>query len=284
MMKKLLTSVIATLFIFILTTKMVVASEIKTGTIESKGEKVTNIKDKIVHDENTELVTESLTDPLINMELVFVKGGCFEMGNNEIDAKPVHEVCVNDFYIGKFEVTQEQWTKIMGKNPSDFNKGDNYPVEQVSWRDVQKFIKKLNQNTSLKYRLPTEAEWEYAARSGGKNERYGGTDEKDMIGNYAWHSGNSREQTHPVGQKKPNGLGIYDMSGNVWEWCSDYYNYDYYEKSPRDNPQGPGRGPARVLRGCSWADSTRVLHVSKRRYYPPTYKYNNLGFRLAMSP
>ncbi|MDR4507601.1 MAG: formylglycine-generating enzyme family protein [Candidatus Brocadiaceae bacterium] len=220
----------------------------------------------------------------LGLEFVFIKGGCFRMGDEGIDAKPAHEVCLDDFYIGKYEVTQGQWVSIMGNNPSHFKNGDLYPVEQVSWHGVQKFIRKLNQKTSQNYRLPTEAEWEYAARSGGKSEKWAGTNEQEQLADYVWYGNNSGEQTHPVGRKMPNGLGIYDMTGNVWEWCSDYYGYDYYKESPRNNPKGPDRGNSRVLRGSSWSDALRILHVSKRRYYPPTFECNYLGFRLAKTP
>jgi len=143
-------------------------------------------------------------------------------GDGKKDEKPSHKVCVNDFYLGIYEVTQGQWEKVMGNNPSSFKKGNNYPVERVSWEDVQQFIHRLNSQTGRKYRLPTEAEWEYAARSGGKQEKYAGTNQEGELKEYAWFTANSDFQTHPVGQKRPNGLGIYDMIGNVSEWCADW--------------------------------------------------------------
>ena len=186
------------------------------------------------------------------IEMVLVKGGCFQMGSNVADEfkneilksffmgeKPVHEVCLNDFYLGKYEVTQGQWKVVMGNNPSKFQDcGDACPVEQVSWNDAQEFIRKLNQMFGKNYRLPTEAEWEYAARSGGKKEEYSGTNDRASVGNYAWYEDNSGKTTHPVGLKSPNGLGIYDMSGNVDEWVNDWLIYSYYGDSPQG--QSPG--------------------------------------------
>src|SRR3989338_10514354 len=151
--------------------------------------------------------------------MVFIKGGCFQMGDTfgggDTDEQPVHKVCVDDFHMGKYEVTQKEWVDVMGTNPSHFKGCDNCPVENVSWDDIQEYINKLNQKTGKKYRLPTEAEWEYAARSGGKNEKYAGGNNIDSVG---WYDGNSGSKTHPVGQKQPNGLGLYDMIGNVLEW------------------------------------------------------------------
>jgi formylglycine-generating enzyme required for sulfatase activity len=223
------------------------------------------------------------TDSATGMQMVFVKGGCYQMGDTFGDGyaneKPVHEVCVNDFYIGKYEVTQGQWQRIMGNNPSYYkNCGDNCPVEQVSWNDIQQFIQRLNNQSGKQYRLPTEAEWEYAARSGGKSEKYAGGNDVDAV---AWYDGNSGRETHPVGQKQPNGLGLYDMSGNVWEWCSDWYGEKYYGQSFRDNPDGPSSGSYRVLRGGSWNGEPRGGRVAYRVRYNPGGRYGSHGFRLA---
>ena len=222
-----------------------------------------------------------------SIEMVFVKGGCFDMGDafgEGHDAeKPVHEVCVKDFYIGKYEVTQEQWKSITGNNPSFFSScGINCPVESVSWNDVQDFIRKLNDRTGKFYRLPTEAEWEYAARSGGRKERYAGTNYGPDLERYAWYNYNSNNKTHPVGQREPNGLGLYDMSGNVWEWVSDLSGITYYKISPRDNPQGPSSGGNRVCRGGSWDSVPQLLRTSYRRSLAPVYKDGRRGFRLLL--
>jgi len=222
-------------------------------------------------------------DPTTGLEMVFVKGGCYQMGDTFGDGydneKPVHEVCLDDFYMGKYEVTQGQWKQIMGNNPSYFKDcGDNCPVEGVSWNDIQEFIQKLNNKTGKNYKLPTEAEWEYAARSGGKNEKYSGGNDVDSV---AWYNKNSGNKTHPVGQKKPNGLGIYDMSGNVWEWVSDWYDGDYYKNSPKNNPTGPNSGTFRVLRGGSWRGyDTRFLVPADRGSSYPGSRSSDLGFRL----
>jgi len=217
---------------------------------------------------------QSFTDAATGMGFVFVKGGCYEMGDTFGDGraneKPVHNVCVNDFYMGKYEVTQGQWQAVMGSNPSDFkNCGANCPVELVSWNDTQDFIGRLNGKTGKSYRLPTEAEWEFAARSGGKREKYAGGDDLDRV---AWYGSNSGSKTHPVGTKAPNGLGLSDMSGNVWEWCQDWYGDKYYGESPRDNPRGPSSGQYRVLRGGSWGDSPEIVRAADRSRLGPAYR------------
>lgn len=205
-----------------------------------------------------------------------------KFGDGHSNEKPVHTVCVSDFYLGKYEVTQGQWKKVMGANPSSFKSSDDYPVETVSWNDAQEFIRKLNQMSGKNYRLPTEAEWEYAARSGGKKERWARTSNKYELGEYAWGKANSGNQTHPVGQKKPNDLGFYDMSGNLYEWVNDWYNEDYYKNSPKNNPQGPDRGSERVLRGGGWGSGARNERAAFRSKHNPAYRANFTGFRLGM--
>ncbi len=232
------------------------------------------------------LVSEKKSAGIDFIEMVFVKGGTFQMGSNKgffTDRKPVHSVTLDDFYIGKYEVTQKQWKAIMGNNLS-YNKGcDDCPVEKVSWNDVQKFIKKLNEKTGKYYRLPTEAEWEYAARGGVKSRGYQYAGNND-IEEVAWYDGNSGNKTHPVGQKKANELGIYDMSGNVWEWCSDWYSSSYYGSSPQNNPQGPSSGSFRVYRGGSWFNFARHCRVAFRFGDSPGLRGINLGFRLVLVP
>jgi formylglycine-generating enzyme required for sulfatase activity len=220
------------------------------------------------------------TSGLNSDNMIYVEGGTFMMGSNEgeADEKPVHSVTVNSFYISKYEVTQKEWINIMGSNPSYF-KGDNLPVERVSWNDVQEFIKKLNQKTGQKYRLPTEAEWEYAARGGNKSNgyKYSGSNNKDEV---AWYYNNSNSKTHEVGTKAPNELGIYDMTGNVWEWCSDWYDENYYKNSPSNNPKGPNSGDYRVLRGGSWSALDLGCRSVDRYWIIPGSWGNVVGFRL----
>ncbi len=217
-------------------------------------------------------------DPTTGMEFVFVPGGCYRMGSNsgQHDEKPVHEVCVDGFWMGKFEVTQAEWQRVMGSNPSGF-KGDRNPVEQVSWNDAQEFIKRLNAKGNGTFRLPTEAEWEYAARSGGKDEKYAGGNDVNRV---AWYGGNSGNKTHPVGTKAPNGLGLYDMSGNVWEWCQDWYNDKAYSQHSRQNPIYSGGGGSRVDRGGSWFFNARLVRAADRDGGDPGGRSRDLGFRL----
>ena len=225
--------------------------------------------------------------PLKAIEMVLVKGGCYQMGDTfgrgVEDERPVHEVCVKDFFLGKHPVTQMEWTGQMGRNPSSHaNCGINCPVENVSWNDIQEFLRKLNLRTKKQYRLPTEAEWEYAARSGGKSEEWAGTSNVEELGDYAWFFENSGFESHPVGQKKPNGLGIYDMTGNVWQWTSDWYGSDYYENSPKDNPDGAAAGRTRTLRGGYWGDLVELVRVARRISLDPSVRGPGFGFRLVL--
>ena len=216
------------------------------------------------------------------LEFVKVKGGTFTMGDAAFeDAKP-HKVKLRSYYMQKTEVTQELWEAVMGSNPSYFNGCPNCPVEQVSWVDIQQFISKLNAKTGKTYRLPTEAEWEFAARGGKKSKgyKYAGSNEIEAV---AWYYKNNENKTHPVGQKSPNELGIYDMTGNVWEWCSDWYGESYYNSSPGNNPQGPDSGTYRVMRGGSWRISAEYCLVAGRYDWIPDFRDFNLGFRL-LSP
>jgi sulfatase modifying factor 1 len=226
-------------------------------------------------------------DPATGMDFIYIKGGCFQMGDvfddGNRDERPVHEVCVEDFYIGKYEVTQGQWKTIMGRNPSSNKKSDMHPVEDVSWNDTQDLIKELNQRSGRNFRLPFEAEWEYSARAGGLKQKWSGTDNEKIIDTYSWNRSNAgREDTHAVGQKLPNAFGLYDMTGNVSEWVFDYYDRSYYGESPRSNPNGPGRGHDRVHRGGSYDDSGSDLWTTHREKKSNRGNDSKIGFRLAL--
>ena len=221
----------------------------------------------------------------VSFEMVEVRGGTFRMGATSEqgsdaygDEKPVHSVTLSGFYIGKTEVTQALWKAVMGSNPS-YIKGDNLPVECVSWNDCQEFIRKLNALTGQNFRLPTEAEWEFACR-GGNNSRgykYSGSNYIDSV---AWYDGNSGQTTHPVATKSPNELGIYDMSGNVMEWCSDWYGN--YSSGAQTNPKGPYDGTDRVLRDGSWNYFAGICRSSHRLSDSPGSRYYGLGLRLSL--
>jgi formylglycine-generating enzyme required for sulfatase activity len=223
--------------------------------------------------------------------MVYVKGGTFKMGSEDrealADEKPAMEVQLSSFFIGKFEVTQELWRYIMGHNPSHFQNCPECPVEQVSWDEVQIFLQKINAATGKFYRLPTEAEWEYAARGGIKRKgfRYSGSNDPSAVGwnNYNSDTSNFGNKPHPVGQQRPNELGLYDMSGNVWEWCNDWYSERYHRTQPdfEVNPQGPPLGEYRVFRGGAWNSTPVSCRVAKRGKLLPMYHDDILGFRLA---
>lgn len=204
----------------------------------------------------------------VEFKMIFVEGGTFQMGQDGV-ATPVHSVSLSDYYIGETEVTQALWKAVMGSNPS-YWKGDNRPVEMVSWDDCQEFIHKLNQMTGQRFVLPTEAQWEYAARGGNKSRGYTYSGSNNIF-DVAWYKNNSLSQTHPVSTKMANELGLYDMSGNVWEWCQDYWCYDYPSSSQID-PTGAYTGYSRVMRGGSWKSSTirtfyDILNDCKLRSY-----------------
>ncbi len=228
-------------------------------------------------------------EPVTGMEMVWVPKGCYKMGcgwwSGEccVNEEPVHEVCVDGFWMGKYEVTQGEWVRVMGSNPSEFTKGDGYPVEKVSWEEATQFIGKLNSMKQGEYqlRLPTEAEWEYACRSGGKPEKYAGGSE---TGRVAWFWKNSGKSTHPVGTKEPNGLGIYDMSGNVFEWCGDVYSQTAYRDHSRNNPVYDGSGSDRSVRGGCWYSGPGGARCATRYYYGPTFHGNHLGIRVVRTP
>ncbi len=223
-----------------------------------------------------------MQDEITGMELVYIPAGCFLMGSDEKyhqdddqdDESPRHKICLDAFWMGKCQVTQVQWQTIMGKNPSKFQNGGTYPVEQVSWNDVQKFIVKLNKQSGKAYRLPTEAEWEYACRAD-KDRKY----DLDAV---AWYYKNSGGSTHPVGEKPANPFGLHDMLGNVWEWCADRYLKNYYASSPEKNPAGPSSGKKRVLRGGCWIDDPSDCRVTFRYRSKPDDKSLRFGFRVVL--
>lgn len=238
--------------------------------------------------------TQSFTVKGVTFKMVAVDGGSFAMGSPDKDTdassseKPLHPVTLSDFYMGETEVTQALWKAVMdGDNPSYFESDDNRPVEKVSWDDCQTFIAKLNEMLKAKlggktFRLPTEAEWEYAARGGSKSYPYAYSG-SDLLSLVAWYADNSGDMTHPVGTKTTNVLGLYDMTGNVWEWCSDWYGENYYSSSPQVDPTGPDTGSYRVLRGGCWSNTEKHSRVAFRNCYFPNYRSSTYGFRLAMS-
>ena len=223
----------------------------------------------------------------VSFTMIAVEGGTFQMGatseqgsDAESDESPVHDVTLSSYYIGETEVTQELWEAVMGSNPSYYSGYPQRPVEYVSWNDCQEFITKLNQLTGKNFRLPTEAEWEYAARGGNmsKGYKYSGS---NTIDNVAWYASNSSSRTHDVKTKQANELGIYDMSGNVWEWCQDWYGS--YSSGSQTNPTGPSSGPSRVIRGGGWGNDAGICRVSNRNAGIPGGSSGILGLRLSLS-
>ena len=253
-------------------------------------------------------INKTTKDP-VYIYTVKVKGGSFDMGSDVegSDRFPIHRVTLGDFSMGQYEITQAQWKSVMGNNPSTFQ-CEECPVTNVSWTDIQAFIEKLNAQSGKHYRLPTEAEWEYAARGGANEElvkesnTYGGVNElvadnghkrtpekyttgwkysgKGSAQEVAWFERNSNYREHPIGRKKANQLEIFDMSGNVEEWCADWYVGNYGKSTHIDNPQGPTVGNARVVRGGSWNSAAADITVTRRAAYLPDTRSAELGFRL----
>ena len=236
----------------------------------------------------------------IGMKLVLIPKGTFMMGSpaseqgRNHDDETQHEVTISeDYYLGVFEVTRGQYEKVMGTNPSYFQKrvigksdSSMYPVEQVSWEDAVEFCKKLSELPEEKkagrvYRLPTEAEWEYACRAGSK-AAYSFDDEEGLLPEYGWFNRNSSDRTHTVGLLEPNAWGLYDMHGNVWEWCSDWY--EEYPKGAVSDPTGPKEGSYRVRRGGCWYDDAERCRSAFRRWFFPPIRFSYFGFRVALSP
>jgi formylglycine-generating enzyme required for sulfatase activity len=234
-------------------------------------------------DETPQTVTNTL-----GMKFALIPAGEFAMGSPAADKdayddeKPQHQVRITQpFYLGVTEVTQGQYRAVTGQNPSQFQGADNLPVETVSWNDAVAFCNALSTKEGRTYRLPTEAEWEYACRAGNPG-RFAFGDDDRMLDRYAWYVGNSDTRTHPVGQKQPNSFGLYDMHGNVWEWCADGYSADYYKESPGVDPPGPSGASVRVGRGGSWFSDPRVCRSAGRYGNAPGVRLFYLGFRLAL--
>ena len=274
----------------------------KSSAILGAVDLTADVKRKIEELETAQMVQKSFELALHDQNMVRVAGGTFKMGSTDSDAdddeETIHDVTLSDYYICQHTVTQQQWQKIKRKNPSYF-KGDTLPVEEVSWYGCVEYCNALSRHYGLKecyringttvsllnggrggFRLPTEAEWEFAARGGkmSRNFKYAGSDNLDEV---AWYDGNSNSKTHPVCQKKRNELGLYDMSGNVWEWCWD--RYDSYPSSPQSNPLGASSGSSCVRRGGSWSNSFTYCRVSYRNYDAPGYRNNFLGLRLVLA-
>lgn len=247
------------------------------------------------------------TDPITGMQFVLIKGGCYEMGDlvgdGDSNERPAHEVCVNDFYIGKYDVTNAQFRKFRSEHNSGKFDGlslddDKQPVVNVSWDDAVAFAKWLSEKTGQPYRLPTEAEWEYAARAGSKNKYFWGNNPDDActyanVGDLSakarwkkwtvFYCDDKFQVTAPVGSFKPNAFGLYDMLGNVWQWVEDIYNSAAYTKLPKENPVYEGAGEYRVVRGGGWSNGPLGVRLSHRVPLTPEFGHHALGFRLVMS-
>ncbi|MBQ6653606.1 MAG: SUMF1/EgtB/PvdO family nonheme iron enzyme, partial [Prevotella sp.] len=255
-----------------------VVTKADNSTVEIPVGKVKDIT--FTEKEKNQVFTEVFTVEGVSFTMIRVVGGTFQMGESadDNDVTPVHDVTLSDYYIGETEVTQELWEAVMGSNPSYFS-GAKRPVECVTWNDCQEFITKLNALTGQQFRLPTEAEWEFAAKGGTKSKGYTYSG-SNTIGDVAWYFDNSDNQTHEVATKAPNELGIYDMSGNVWEWCQDWYGS--YSSSAQTNPTGPSSGSFRVFRGGSWLSYSEFCRSANRYIDDPTCGNDNVGLRIAL--
>lgn len=283
------------LFIMLAFTVIRVSEKITRGKDSSPGDDGINVIIKSDYTEEMRKTGFFITEKIGNFEMVKLPGGTFMMGTEYGDGSkiPVHKVTVSPFHIGKYDVTQKQYSEIIGTNPSYFT-GDDLPVEQVSWYDAVNFCNRLSVKSGLKpyymingknvtitggngFRLPTEAEWEYACRGGTTTVYYWGN---ELNGDYCWHLYNPGGKTHSVGQKKPNAYGLYDMTGNVWQLCWDWYSKD---PGPANDPHGPENGDYRLRRGGSWLNISNNLHSASGDYYMPYGRDSDMGFRLARS-
>jgi formylglycine-generating enzyme required for sulfatase activity len=221
----------------------------------------------------------------VKLELVLIRPGSFMMGDGTggDDEKPVHKVTLTKpFYIGKYKVTQPQWEALMGSNPS-IAKDPKNPVERVSWEDCKAFLQKLDAKFGdkvVKFSFPTEAQWEYACRAG-KTTKYCFGDKEADLGRYAWFIENSKDKIHPVGEKKPNAWGLYDVHGDAWEWCADWYDKAYYKTSPANDPPGPASGIFRVCRGSSWESMAPDCRCGFRLFAVPSDRFPYISLRVA---
>ncbi|MBF0620779.1 MAG: formylglycine-generating enzyme family protein [Magnetococcales bacterium] len=225
------------------------------------------------------------TEPYSEMSFVWIPGGCFKMGSppriegRDADEGPVHDSCLSGFWMGRYEVTQGQWQRVMRHNPANFRKGEEYPVERVSWEDAESFVRKMNARYPgiYRFRLPTEAEWEYVCRNLGKRVRYAGGGDPDSM---SWYAGNSGNFTQPVGTRTPNVLGVGDLSGNVWEWVVDAYEKDGYQTHKRNNPVVEKPSVYRALRGGGWVSPQKSLRCANRGFEHFTTRRTDIGLRL----
>jgi formylglycine-generating enzyme required for sulfatase activity len=265
--------------------KEIEESNEKTDTLTNENKKLKNLRNQQKNENNEKTEKLAKQGNSIGMKFTLISAGEFDMGSEESDGeKPVQKVKINNpFYLGTYPVTQREWKVVMGDKPSHF-KGNDLPVEQVSWDDVQEFIKKLNGKEGTdKYRLPSEAEWEYACRAG-TTTKYSFGDDESKLGDYAWYSDNSDRKTHPVGQKKPNPGGLYDMHGNVWEWVQDGWHRDY-NGAPVDSSAWEVRDVAgRVYRGGSWKYPAWICRSARRDHGDPRDRGRSLGFRILQEP
>jgi len=226
-------------------------------------------------------------EPITGMTFVYVPGGRYEMGcgdwtfDCDKDEKPVHTVSLDGFWLGRTEVTQGQWRALTGRNPAHFKKGDDFPVETVTWYDVEKYIRWLNSRSDATFRLPTEAEWEYACRSAGRTEAFAGGDFPNSV---AWFQGHPLQGPYPVAEKAPNALGLFDMSGNVWEWVLDRHSNRAYERHQPHNPLYETRLAGFVRRGGAWHSDADDIRCGRRSVRSPTFASNDMGFRLVREP
>jgi len=265
---------------------------VKPGTAVKEGAKHKPVHDKPMtreerikfNEEKQRKILEERRKNMPPIKMIYVEGGCFKMGDftgsGDEDERPVHKVCISDYYIGEVEVTNGLWKSVMGYT---FKEGldPKMPIVNISWAWANRFIETLNSLVDGFYRLPTEAEWEYAARDRGKNIKWAGTNNEDDLEDYAWFTYNSNGKTHYGRQKKPNALGLYDMSGNAWEWVEDNFDFDYYKNSPEEDPYGPDFSNWRTIRGGSVYSEPHKLRTTYRHAKEANLVSPVIGFRLA---